>query len=43
VDVDVAHRDDKFQQRGLIDELVEKYDVVLDPKLAQPRVIRLSR
>ena len=32
-DIDVAHRN-KFQQRRLIDELVEEYDVVLAAKVA---------
>ncbi len=32
-DVHVAHRDE-FEQGGLIDELVEEYDVVVDPKFA---------
>ena len=32
-DVNVAHRNE-FEQRRLIDELVEEYDVVLDPEFA---------
>ena len=35
-DIDVAHRDE-FEQRGLIDELVEEHHVILDAKFAHPR------
>ena len=35
-DVDVAHRDES-QQRRLIDELVEEYDVILDAEFAHAR------
>ena len=35
-DVDVAHRDE-FEQRGLIDELIEKHHVVFDAECAHAR------
>ena len=40
--VDVAHRNE-VQQRGLIHELVEKDDMVLDAEAARTRAVRLSR
>ena len=35
-DVNVAHRNE-LEQRGLIDELVEEYDVILDAEFAHAR------
>ena len=41
-DIDIAHRDE-VEQRGLVDELVEEHDMVLDAELRARAPSRLSR